>query len=63
MASKMKKSSSASPYTKRDKCSYAYSFKRCSHTNTVRQSVPGWQGVVCASCNTIVGKDEREYVR
>jgi hypothetical protein len=65
MAKVKQKSSSPSPYVKRDKAPYIYNFKNCSHRNTVNQSVPApngrvWTGKICTACNVIVQGPRRE---
>lgn len=38
---------------KYNKAIYVYEFKSCSHTNSVKQSIPNWSGKVCTRCNII----------
>jgi hypothetical protein len=45
---------SKSPYVKKDKAPYVYSFKNCGHKTVVYQSTPTWSGKVCSICNIIV---------
>lgn len=63
------KKKAQSPYVKYQKAPYIYTFKGCKHSRKVYQSVPasgngdGWSGEVCASCNNIVRKFDRDERR
>ncbi len=46
------------PYTKYKKAPYKYAFPNCHHRNTVRQSLPNFNGRVCTVCGSIVNNFE-----
>lgn len=57
---------SQSPYVRKGKTPFRYSFDGCKHSRSVFHAVAaerdheGWSGLVCASCNIIVRKGDRD---
>jgi hypothetical protein len=52
---------SPSPYQKYGKSPYLYTFGRCAHKTQLKQSVPGWSGMVCSVCNIITKPDKKGF--
>lgn len=48
-----------SPYVRKNKTPFPYTFRRCEHRTWINQSLPLWAGKVCANCNIIMKAFER----